>query len=141
MEELGVRAAYPALVCLVCGALNAVVPFTDLWLDWNFQRFSNERERIVQAVRTGALQPPPFNSFVQLGSTTSSVSKGGNEILVEEHDGKKYVFFFTYRGILDNYSGFLNVQGRGDPKRFFDLARSGASVTPLEGDWYFVAHW
>jgi hypothetical protein len=40
---------------------------------------------------------------------------GGNEVAVEEHAIKKYVLFFTFQGILDQYAGFLFVPEGGPP--------------------------
>lgn len=65
---------------------------------------------------------------------------GGNEIVVERHREGAYVLFFTYRGVLDNYSGFLFVPQGGDPRGFRDLGETGTTIEPLEQQWYFVAH-
>ena len=51
------------------------------------------------------------------------------------------MFFFTYRGILDNYSGFLFVHSGGDPRRFADLGEPTTDIIQQEDHWYFAAHW
>ena len=66
---------------------------------------------------------------------------GGNEVVVEEHDDKTYVLFFTFRGVLDNYSGFLYVPDGGSPSLFSDLdEQQFTQIVPLEENWYFVSH-
>ena len=53
---------------------------------------------------------------------------------------KKYVFFYTFRGILDNYSGFLWVPEGGKPELFQDAGESGTEVLFYGGNWYFIGH-
>ena len=66
---------------------------------------------------------------------------GGNEVVVESHDGANYVFFFTFRGILDNYSGFLYVPEGGKASRFSDLSEQDSTqIKHLENNWYFTSH-
>ena len=62
------------------------------------------------------------------------------EIVVEEHNGQRYVFFFTYRGILDNYSGFLFVPAGADPRLFADAADPSTVMEPRRTQWFFMAH-
>jgi hypothetical protein len=66
---------------------------------------------------------------------------GGNEVVVERHGGETYILFFTYRGILDNYSGFLYVTNGGSPSLFSDLSEEQfTQIVPQEQDWYFISH-
>lgn len=61
--------------------------------------------------------------------------------MVEEHDGLQYVFFFTFRGILDNYSGFLFVPEGGDPTRFRDLNEpESTQLARYASHWYFAGN-
>lgn len=74
-------------------------------------------------------------------SEYSNVSKGGNEIIVEEHNGLKYIFFFTFRGILDNYSGFIHIPEGGDPSQFLDFdEKESTQIVHMEGNWYYASH-
>ena len=98
---------------------------------------------IVRQVENGVLRPNVGHNpnLIALGSGAALVSKGGNEIIVEIHDGARYVFFFTYRGILDNYLGFLFVPAGGDPRRFSDLGEPSTQLIRRDEHWYFAAHW
>jgi len=94
-------------------------------------------------VFAGTLQPNVDHNprLIRLDESYPLVSMGGNEIVVEEHDGGKYVLFFTFRGILDNYSGFLYVPSGGVPSLFSDLnEQQFTEIEPLEENWYFVSH-
>ncbi len=51
------------------------------------------------------------------------------------------MFFFTFRGVLDNYSGFLFVPDGGDPKEFYDLGEPGSTQLVKYGkNWYWAGH-
>lgn len=119
------------------------VPFTKLWIKADFAFYKNEREEVVQQVYKNELKPNvSYNpSLINLDDSYPSLSAGGNDIIVEEHDDQKYVFFFTFRGVLDNYSGFVYVPEGGDPRNFSDLNEiSSTQITPLGGNWYFGSH-
>jgi hypothetical protein len=51
------------------------------------------------------------------------------------------VFFFTFRGILDNYAGFLYVPSGGKPTEYSDLNEpQSVEIEHLEGNWYYASH-
>lgn len=137
----GPRAALPLGLCLAAFLLAMLAPFTDLWLWVNFHRHQAEREAVVRQISGGELRPgtSPHDKLVAL-PPGSGLSQGGDQVIVERHDGRLYVLFFTYRGILDNYSGFLFVPPGGDPA-LFD-ARQGRTPQLIRyGEhWYFTSH-
>jgi len=70
------------------------------------------------------------------------VSVGGNEIVLEEHDGRKYIFFYTFRGSLGDYSGFMYVPKGGDPTNFSNLNESQTTdIQPFGDHWFWAAHY
>jgi hypothetical protein len=94
-----------------------------------------------------AMSPPSLKSAPRivymsiLAAAAPQVSMGGNEILEEVHDGKTYLFFFTFRGILDSYAGFLFVPTGGDPRAFSDLNEAPATfITRYSEHWFFASH-
>jgi hypothetical protein len=136
-------AALPTLVCVATIAIVALVTFTRLWINFNYWVNKADREKIVQLVSNGTLRPNvSYNrSLISLPTGSPHVSMGGNEIVVEEHLGKTYIFFFTYRGILDNYSGFLYVSPGGEPTRYSDLSeKESTQIEKFDESWYFAAH-
>jgi hypothetical protein len=119
------------------------VPFTKISTDIDFKMNKKHREEIVAKVYKGELKNNISHniSLIALGASYPSVSAGGNEIVVEEHDGKKYVFFYLYRGVLDNYSGFLHVPEGGDPQKFGDLNESKVTqIIPYDDRWFYASH-
>lgn len=120
------------------------IPFTDiaLWLDFHTKQA--DREAVVRAIESGELRPNVAHnpSLIALGDG-QRLSAGGNEVVVERSEGKTYVLFFTFRGLLNNYAGFLHVPKGGDPGRFhsIDVASSdrNAQLMRLADRWYFVS--
>jgi len=139
----GRRAARPFLVCFSASLLAVFFPFTHTWLNANYHWLRPSRMRVVEMVEAGALRSnsADTSAIIALPPGSPHVSMGGNDIIVESHDGRRYVFFFTFRGILDNYSGFLFVPDGGDPRRFGDLGEENSTqLVAYDEHWYFAAH-
>ena len=140
-RRLGYHAAVPLIPLILVSIAVWVTPFTNVWLDVNYRWYRADRQRIVRQVQEGRLIPGRAR-LVALGQREPYVSMGGNDIIVEEHDGRRYVFFFTFRGILDHYSGFLFVPEGGSPSVFSDLGEAESTqLQQLDAQWYFAAHW
>lgn len=142
-RRLGWQARRPLLVCITAVLVVAFVPFTDLWLRANFHLLRERREEVVRQVQAGVLRPNVEGSasLIALGNAAPTLSMGGNEIAVEEHGGWQFVFFFTCRGLVDNYGGFLFVPEGGDPRSFRDLSEANSTqLIPFGGAWYYAAH-
>lgn len=143
VHRIGRTAVYPLAMCIGAAGLAAFVPFTNLWLAANYRWYRSARGEVVRQVQRGDLRPDvgSDSGVIALPPGSPYVSMGGNEIVIEVHDGQRYVFFFTYRGMLDNYSGFLFVPSGGDPRRFADLGEPTTDIIQQEEHWYFLAHW
>ena len=120
------------------------IPFTTLWLKADYVINKYQRNVVVSEVLSGQLVPNvEYNpSLINLGGKSPILSKGGNDIVVENHDNLTYVFFYTFRGILDNYSGYLYVPEGGVPDKYSDLNETEvAEIKHIEDNWYFVSHY
>jgi hypothetical protein len=137
----GRRALAPFAGLLVAVLVAVFFPFTDIWLTANFHLKKASRERVVAEVASGKLVPNVSHNrkLIALPRGTR-VSKGGDEIVVEGSAKEAYVFFFTYRGILDHYSGFLWVPDGGNPQNFRDAGEEKTQIRSFGGNWYFVGH-
>lgn len=135
----GRSALAPLTICL--GAILAAIyiPFTRLWLYANFHLKEEARTLVVAKIRAGELLPNVARNSKIIVLPGSGVSDG-DAIVVEGRQDNPYVFFFTYRGILDNYSGFLWVPNGGSPTGFSDANDAGTEIVPYGGHWYFLAH-
>lgn len=116
-KSIGIKCFVPLGVHVVALILVAYVPFTMLWLKADYMINKEQREQVVDKVLNGELQPNvKYNaSLINLSDGYPRLSRGGNDIVVEDHEGLTYVFFFTFRGVLDNYSGYLYVPKGGSP--------------------------
>ena len=140
---IGFRAFVPVSAIVLGVLIVTFVPFTDLWLRFYFSFYKEARNEIVRKVQNGELKPNVDHNprLIDLGNAYPLVSMGGNDIIVEGHNREKYVFFFTFRGILDNYSGFLYVPVGKSPSMFRDLSEQQVTQNvPLEENWYFTSH-
>lgn len=130
------------LVCVGAWVALATVPFTRIWLAANFRWHAAARERIVGEIASGKLKPNvDYNaSLIALGPGEPHVSAGGNDVVVEMREGgRPWVLFFTFRGVLNHYSGFLYVPDGGDAETFGDLSHRKHQVVRYAPGWYFVA--
>ncbi len=135
----------PAIICAVALGVVTLVPFTKIWLYFNFASNKSARERVVQEVLSGMLTPNRVLAngvgVISLPMLTPNISAGGNDIEAATRDGKTYVFFYTFRGILNSYAGFLYVPTGGDPNAYPDVnADPEAIADRYEEHWFFVSH-
>ena len=120
------------------------IPFTTLWIKRYFQLYKDEREAVIRDINSNNFKTHNSQNLTQinLDHKYPYLSMGGNQIALQEHGGLKYVFSYNYRGILDNYSGFLYVPKGGDPSYCSDLNESRSTqIIPLAPHWYFVSHY
>ena len=144
-HEKGLRNAIPAIICALTLGIVMLVPFTKLWLHFNFALNKSARERVVHDVSVDRLKPNRIFAsgvgMISLTDQTPNISAGGNEIQTATYNGKTYVFFYTFRGILNSYSGFLYVPTGGDPGAFFDVNEEPRPLSYKYDDhWFFVTH-
>jgi hypothetical protein len=143
IRAIGTRSFVPAAVIALSILIVTLVPFTDLWLKVDYARYKKERNEIVLKILRGDLTSNvSYNAkLIALGDRYPLVSMGGNEVIVEHHNGNTYILFYTFRGVLDNYSGFLYVSGGGSPSLFSDLNEQATTqIMPLGEDWYYASH-
>jgi hypothetical protein len=119
------------LINLITIISFALVPFTLISLGLDFYTKLPFRTYVVEKVKSGELKQDTDSSLTNLPTSSPSLSAGGNSLLIE--DGK--IFFFTFRGILDNYSGFIYTEN-DDPTM---SAEEIIQTIKLWKHWYFVA--
>jgi hypothetical protein len=110
-------AVIPMLISLTGLILAIFVPFTRLVTEYDFRSNFNERKAIVEQIQSGQLKPnvSHSSSLIMLPLNFRQLSKGGGEVDYETYGSTTSVFFFTFRGILDNFSGFIYRSDGNDP--------------------------
>ena len=137
-------AAWPIAINIATILVVLFFPFTRLWLDYDFWRYRADREAVVTAIHSG--QIVCNTRLYHLPETYPNLSSGGNDIVIRPYgeDGDAfYVFFYTFRGILDNYSGFLYIPPKpGASIKDYEGPAWDAffAVRPMAPNWYYVAH-
>ncbi|HWK21651.1 MAG TPA: hypothetical protein VNS08_01350 [Ureibacillus sp.] len=112
-------------------------PFTQVMLDLDFKMNKSERKEVVEMVENGTLKPNVSydSSLILLPKKYEQLSKGGGEIVIEKNGD--LVLFFTYRGMLDNFSGFVYSPNDKKPNQS-DFDGDFKQIEKLDENWYFV---
>lgn len=133
------RSLLPLL--LNVGAFCAVwfVPIDSIMLDLNFRWNFDKRTEIVKRIEAGEF-PINRNGLAQLPWGYRHLSRGGGEVIVARQGDTRIVFFFTYRGILDNFSGFF-YRSDADPPNAADVGGDFKEIKKLRDHWYWAASW
>ena len=115
-------------------------PFTKVMLDLDFKMHKTDREKVVSMVESGKLKPnvPDSPSLIQLPKRYDHLSKGGGEVIAVQKGERLTILFFTYRGILDNFSGFV-YSPNGQKSIEKDLDEDFIEIEKLAEHWYFVS--
>jgi hypothetical protein len=137
---------YTAIV-LIFAIIVVTFPYNDVVLKADFRFNLAERERVVAMVKAGdpALQPAPVREFKEFSLQTfalppeySHLSKGGGKIVVQRTGIGYKIFFYTFRGVLDNFSGFVYVSDdNGLGKE--DFRGDFKEVEKMRDNWFFGA--
>lgn len=129
----------PILIQSITILLIFFFPFTQIVLDIDYKMNKSEREEVVEMVEKGILKPNVSHdsSLIQLPEKYIGLSKGGGEIVIEKDGNNSSILFFTYRGILDNFSGFVYSPDDKKPSQH-DFDGDFNEVEKLDVKWYFV---
>ncbi|MDF2700874.1 MAG: hypothetical protein K0Q49_2437 [Haloplasmataceae bacterium] len=90
------------------------IPFTDITLNKDFKNNIKNREEVVYLIKKRIYTPIVSHStkLIKLPEKYSNLSDGGGEIVVD----KEKILFYTNRGVLDGFSGFVYSPGDKQPK-------------------------
>lgn len=114
-------------------------PFTQTMLDLDFKMHKSEREEVVNKVVSGKFKynVPDNPSLIHLPKQYTHLSKGGGDVIALKTGDSFTIIFFTYRGISDNFSGFVYSPNDKKPlKKDFDA--DFKEIKKLDKHWYFV---
>ena len=132
---------FPAILCATALAAAWFAPFDALWLKADFLLRRRDRESIIAQLRSGAINARfPGNSIELVALPPSpAVSRSGNDILVFGSREDPFVFFYTFRGVLDNYAGFLHVPPGHLPDEFTAAGDRPFLTRKFDDDWFFLS--
>ncbi|TMU85242.1 hypothetical protein FGG79_14025 [Bacillus sp. BHET2] len=130
----------PILIQVITVLLLFFFPFTKIVLDIDFKMNKVEREVVVEKVERGKLVPNVLHndSLIHLPDEYDELTKGGGDIVVEKRGSDTMILFYTFCGVLDNFSGFVYSSSGAKP-RSGDFGGDFIEVEKLDGHWYIVA--
>lgn len=128
----------PLGIYVVSFLLFVFVPWTGIWLDLNYKLHERQRQDIVETVLSGELKPNVSynNVVVELPDDLRSSSKTGR-LFVRTDGATTEILFFTFAGILDNYSGFIYTTSSSTPTLLID--DDVFDVQKIEEHWYWIS--
>lgn len=130
----------PFVIQLITIGLWFFFPFDQVNLDLNFKIHQNKREEITAKVENGVIKPNVSDnpSLIQLPKEYIQLSKGGGDIAVETKGKERSILFFTYRGMLDNFSGFVYDPNDNKPLKT-DFDGDFKQIEKVHKNWYYVS--
>ena len=136
-------ALLPMSLNIVTALVVTFVPFTRLTTRLNFGVHHRARMEAVSAILDGKyenlirIRGGGRGDFVNLPSRLSDLSSGG-DVMVWHRQDATLVFFFSFRGVLDSFSGFVYSTNDSPPQqgefggRFVEIER-------LQPNWFWAA--
>jgi len=139
-QKLKYKAFIPLTINLVTFIMVFTIPFTSIMLYLDFKFNMDEREEVVEMVKSKELESNDLNDdrIIILPEEYEHLSKGGGEIIIERDRGKLKIFFYTYRGILNNFSGFAYISDDSKLKAS-DFNGDFKEIEKKKEHWYWGA--
>ncbi|MBQ4870265.1 hypothetical protein IHQ11_27980 [Priestia megaterium] len=130
----------PFFIQLITILLWFFFPFNQINLDLNFRIHQDKREEVATKIENGVIKPnvPNSPSLIQLSKEYTQLSKGGGDIVVETKGKAKSILFFTYRGMIDNFSGFVYNPNDNKPSKS-DFNGDFKQIKKVHKNWYYVS--
>lgn len=114
-------------------------PINKVVLNLDFEKHREDRDAVVKKVMEGTLTSNvSYNdSVIHLPEEYGALSKGGGDIVIDKKNDEMLILFFTFRGLLDSFSGFV-YSSSGEKPRSGDFGGDFIEIEPLAEHWYFV---
>jgi hypothetical protein len=131
----------PLLLSLTTAAILVFVPFDWILLKVDFAINLHSRTVAAERILAGIQQESPMSGgrgdLVHLNGFQHRLSEDG-DVMVWHTAQKQMVFFFTFRGILDSFSGFIYSANDLPPEKE-DFGGEWVEVQHLRKNWYWAA--
>lgn len=130
----------PLFIQAITIVLLLFIPFNQVALNVDFKLNKSERNEVISKIQDGTYKPNVShnNSLIHLPDDYTDLSKGGGDIIVEKEGEDYSILFFTFRGVLDNFSGFVFSPNDKKPHSHL-FGGDFKEVVKMEENWYFVS--
>ncbi|WP_422124546.1 hypothetical protein DHX103_06925 [Planococcus sp. X10-3] len=120
--------------------LLLLIPFNQIALDRDFKTNKSERDEVIYKIQDGTFKPNvSYNpSLIHLPDQYEHLSNGGGDVVIENQDESYSVLFFTFRGVLDGFSGFV-YSPNGKKPQSGSFGGDFKEIVKLDEFWYFVS--
>lgn len=128
----------PFVIHIAALLLYFFFPFNQVVIQVDFSKHLEEREEVIRLIESGKIKPNiSYNeSLIHLPDEYQYLSKGGGDIMLEAQENR--VFFFTYRGVLDHFAGFIYSPMDQKPTNdYFD--GDYFEIKKMRENWYWVS--
>ncbi|MCF8356602.1 MAG: LamG domain-containing protein [Melioribacteraceae bacterium] len=123
----------PIFLNIITIIMVLIIPFTSIFLDLDFRVNFKQRMNFIED-HSGQL----ITYKIKVSKQYGNISLGGNEVLVSNKDNDFKVLFFTYRGILDNFSGYVYSKNNIAPD-VNDFGDDFYQIDKIEENWFWVS--
>lgn len=125
----------PIFISLFTFIIVIFFPLTEIYITIDYYLYHSKREKVVEIIYSEEQINKDFYIY-KLSEKYKSLSCDG-EIVVEDDSKNKIILFYTYRGILDNFSGFIYVP---DSYILYDEVCGSEIIKKIKFDdnWYWV---
>ena len=139
-KKEGKKALVPLIINAATLLIVFFVPFTRLTIALDFRMNLSAREQVVGMIQNKNLVPNvSYNKeLLALPKQYQNLSKGGGEVLVEPTEGSSNIFFFTFRGVTDNFSGFVYRSDDKQPSNG-DFGCDYVNLIKMREYWYWMS--
>ncbi|MDM5436211.1 hypothetical protein QUG28_26395 [Bacillus hominis] len=129
----------PLVIQLIIIIICIYVPFVKIYMKLDFIIYKEDRKQVIELIEQKKLIPNVEynNKMIHLPKQFVSTSKNGGDILVQEKENSTLIFFYTYRGILDKFSGFIYSLNDIKPIKS-DFNSDFKEIIKVEKNWYYV---
>lgn len=140
LKQHKAKVLLPFLINIITILIVFYVPFTEVWLYLDFHTNLSERQQVILLVESGELKPNVVNndSLIALPEEYQNTTKGRGDILVQKKGNKKMILFFTFRGISENFSGFVYSPDNQKPSSG-DFSGDFKQIQKIKDRWFWVA--
>lgn len=128
-----------SLFMIITYLITIFVNFNGLWISHYFSKYKDHRWQVIKLIEDGVLKPNVSHDHTQihLDPPFDKTSMGGGDILFNFASKNRQVFFFSFRGILDAYSGFY-YSSEDMPPVQNSLGLEFKDFIKLEKNWYWI---
>jgi hypothetical protein len=127
----------PLLLAIAALGVFIFVPFTKIYLRIDFARHLQARTAAAQQLVVSRASMPPNEREAPDLIPMAGLSDGGEAMYLRTQTNQM-VFFFTFRGILEHFSGFVYSATDAAPETD-DFGGNLIEVDHLRPHWYWVA--